>query len=1096
MPGCVRGATRKGRPLVFTTIDTFCSTARRASAFWARCTDCSKGKQKFGYVTKKQLQTHSNNAHRVKRKRQPTPPPAAEDLVPSPASDCFQAPSSPDSFDEDTSHLMVEEVPESLNNTDDKCLVEVRDPSELGFSVGVCQKYFEQCYLEQSGNGGAAYLVKRSFIRDSTQDANQLAAIDMPSHHTELQINIAHLSFLLTRSQNALLASVMEGCYNIGCEDGYAHAQGHSSEDTTEVLKPGAIMKQAYQFSTSIPGTWTKLRRHHLEGTFAIVPNLPIPIVRRDIPEHSYVSMIDCIRDFLGHRDLTDIATIDDSLAESISDSVRHSSLSRRAQEIVKQSHELYGATGRTNKTIKSYIIIWSDDVEPNRTKSNRGSIWLFTATIATLLSNGHSMYHTYPIAVSKKNCDHEPVIRKLEEDMAKLRSGEAGLFYIGKRKQSAEIQFEVFAAIQDQPERRDFNCMRAGNGIHSARFGVSANHAAIYQSGHLASCGACLRMMEDRMDENQYELPFPRCNQCLNWDVLEDPNDLGLYIPPKTYPRWRINADNDWYRLSPCCRLVETETGIKLRPFKITYHSLKAAIDFAHDAFCNKGWSESECGSYLQVEGLDDKFIDNLMSHSSNCLSLTLAEMNPEQNREIINDAESNPTKYAKLDYPAPWVRPTISLDLHPDVIMHLLFLGVVKTIVQRIQKWLAAQLKWSSFIRSTRRLLDEFQTMTIDWLPILPFNDGKLGGWVSENFLGFSRIMAWFYQNIHEATEIADNDEPPANVSQTQWTLKQNKYWLRVRELHTEGNKRELSERVAQYLSQPNTPQVPTATFSFEQVEGVLVTLSKVLQCVMHPTVTSELVERTRYMVCIFLSKYDVFCEPLRLKNPPVLTSYNFICMLNLASAMEKFGPLRCLWEGGPRGEGFARFAKPFMKTGIRQQNWHYNLLTRLLRAKAFDNLLEKPTTPVADVNSPVALRDRKAKFYKYESAFTFKSLFALQERNEDKKPVSLILLHMNDGSVKLCGVVGDYESIMSVVLCENAPIWKLGMAYLCFKVSQEYPVQWITLSSTVDKIGFGVLLPLLEDTDLPGRFALISSNWETLSTPIATDLDALID
>ena len=142
------------------------------------------------------------------------------------------------------------------------------------------------------------------------------------------------------------------------------------------------------------------------------------------------------------------------------------------------------------NTTIAvSYMMLWSDDVEPNRSKNNRGSVWLLTVTVATPIACSHCMDNTYPIAIGREGDDHGPVIRRLEEDMDQLRKGSCSPFYVGKKQQTLKIGFEIFATLQDQPERRGFNSLCLGNGKYSARSGVSANHGELYP--HLKACKA-----------------------------------------------------------------------------------------------------------------------------------------------------------------------------------------------------------------------------------------------------------------------------------------------------------------------------------------------------------------------------------------------------------------------------------------------------------------------------------------------------------------------------------------------------------------------------------------------------------------------------
>lgn len=1080
----------------FLILNCCCTPEKRE---WGVCMDCSNQVKRI--YTVRQLKQHVNNKHTRKKRKRTEDEGSCVQSFPGPTRDVMDIPNQ-DNIEESFSDLNdYEDEPVidfelcSESSLYDSMLEVVNDSEHLGFAGENNQKFFQQCHLSDGGNGGAEYLVKKSYI-DSRFTPQDISGIPMPYHHTRVQMEIAQLCFLLTKTQNTRLASILGQCYEIGCENGYSQAI-HDVKTTEESVeyKPGKVVKGAHTFGTHIPKSWNDLRNHHLQGPRAIVQNLPIPEVRSDIKNHSYVSLIDCIRDFLGHRSLSDIALIDDKTANALPDTVNHLSESRRAQAI---------ANLKKRECLISYLTIWSDDVEPNRTKSNRGSIWLLTATIATRVDNSHSMAHTYPLAIARKNEDHQPVILKLVEEMEQLRAGDIP-FYIGEKKRRVNILFDIFANIQDQPERRDFNCMRAGNGLHSGRFGISANHSAIYKNGKLVACEACLKTMEDRMENQQYDTPLPECRSCLNWDVLaEHEPSLGQYKPPKGYPL--IDGDDDnWYRDHSCCRLTnkfDVPENQLLCPFKITYDSLRKAVAFIHDAYCNHGWKNQQCSAYLQVEGLDEKAIDKVLEHASRCFSLGIAESDPEKYRIIINDAAKNPSKYQKMVDPASWIRPGMTLDLHPDVIMHLLYLGVEKTLLGQVQNWHVAQMKWSTFARSSKTYLDVFQTMTIDWIAVLPYKGGKLGGWVSENFLGFSRIQLWFYQNMEAAAVTPDNDAPPEGIPQHRWTHKQNKYWLRVRHLDTRGKKSVIAQRVADYLSLPEPPQeAPMDSFNLKAVQDTLMAFDEVLRCVMKPYVTPALVNKTRHAVRIFLSKYDAMCKQMENKTtrvPPVLSSYNFICLLNLPSAMEKFGPLRGLWEGGPRGEGFARFAKPFMKQGIRQHNWHTNLLRKLLRAKAFENITRVPEPPLSAVTSEKALGDRRRQFHKYNSEVEFVNLFD-RAVVEKKQPISVILLLKEDGSVDIYGVVSDYESIMQVSLIRNedeAPEYKLGLTYYTFRTKQlGQSVSWTDVSTSVQSIGYGLLLPLLEPGQLnSSKFALISSNWEVLSNP--NQLQNLID
>ena len=618
---------------------------------WFLCTEC-RGRQRVHITNKQKLRDHMSNHHSEKKglanKRLMEQVRCEQDSdFNVMTSDAYDADSATNSMpsDTDTAEIVWSAVVNSTN---------------LGFEDTHSQQYFQQCFLAGSLKAGLDYLVMRSSSRTNLEPQDYVTQ-RLPLNHAEVQLRIAHISFLLTKGETELVLKALEGAYNVGREDGFACAhnlvktkmvsviQNHERSNFVNVAtavenlavqyKRDLITAPAYRWSTRIPTKWSELRSSHVEGARSIVANLPIPkVLQCEKGEHSYVSLIDCIRHFLAHRDLSDLALIRNDLSELHQEYIDHSSLSRRAKQILQQSQN-------NESALHSYILIWSDDVEPNRTKSNRGSVWLMTATIATHLRNGHCMDNTFPLAVGKKGDDHGPVVAKVERDLQMLRSGLCAPFYVGRQQKKAKLVFELFATLQDQPERRDFNCMRAGNGSHTGRFGVSADHLAIYKANVLPLCGPCLQLMESKIAIDDCTWPLPSCRTCVRWDVLDDPNQLTLCKPPSDYPT------------TGSCRIVNTAGGSPLiKPFRITYDSLKAAIDTAHEQYVSGVWTTQQYEAFLEVEGLSTKFIEKAMEHSSRSYSLGIARQNPQKYQAIITAAEMDPVQFGRVPYPAAW--------------------------------------------------------------------------------------------------------------------------------------------------------------------------------------------------------------------------------------------------------------------------------------------------------------------------------------------------------------------------------------------------------------------------------------------------------
>ena len=730
------------------------------------------------------------------------------------------------------------------------------------------------------------------------------------------------------------------------------------------------------------------------------------------------------------------------------------------------------------------YILFWGDDCDPNAfNKLGRGSVWVKTMTIGTLKDNGHSTKHTYPLAVGKKADYHDDIERFYATELEMLKSPNLDPFYVGTMKKKAALHFELIATLQDQPERRSANHIHGGGGLFAARMGVSADLKALQNV--LPACSKCLETIETNYREQEWNSPIPHCTKCLNWDVLQDLTIARTPIPDN-YPTVEGTAAKK--------RTISADGEQFLLPFVITYEGLRTATAVAHSEYLGGRWNEQMCDAYLRVECIDDKTRDSIIDNAKNARALLITQC--EEERQFLLEAkEENPASFEPIPTPPLWSRDSIELWSHVDTIMHLLFLGVVKTIVFTIQKWLLLQSLNAGFMRANRANLEPLCKLTIDWLPIQPFVGGRLGIWVSENYLGFSRISQWFYQNIGDAEYIND-DEPPMNAGVDKWLVKHLKYWLRMRGLDEKGLKKELLERVKWFMQcDPPPPTLPIPEKHPADVEAAIVAMVELLDCIMSRTVSEGKIRRTELAIRIFLSKFDHLDKTMRRRDQvaKVVSKYNFACLINLPRVMEKYGPLRELWEGGPRGEGYALNLKRQMNQGFRL-NWEVNLMKTLLRHQAFDSIIgETNAHQPGPLNSAEALRDRKASFYKYKSSLLVRDFLAVPTGNK-KKPISVIFLDANQDvkDTRIFAVVVDYHTLQEIEMigehdCGYSHKGKFGLEYYKYKPKGHQVCSWhvdvCPELSHSSRIGYGILLPLLEDEG--GMFALVSSNWKSLRT-----------
>jgi hypothetical protein len=73
----------------------------------------------------------------------------------------------------------------------------------------------------------------------------------------------------------------------------------------------------------------------------------------------------------------------------------------------------------------------------------------------------------------------------------------------------------------------------------------------------------------------------------------------------------------------------------------------------------------------------------------------------------------------------PSLWARGVL-LSQCPDVPMHLLFLGCVKTVMMRVQAWMTNKRKATVFAREMTQHMKSLEALKLTWMKILPHKGG----------------------------------------------------------------------------------------------------------------------------------------------------------------------------------------------------------------------------------------------------------------------------------------------------------------------------------------------------------------------------------
>lgn len=713
----------------------------------------------------------------------------------------------------------------------------------------------------------------------------------------------------------------------------------------------------------SLPRTRLFIDNVYIRGKFSLLKNLPQPSVTV-VQNHGYMSLIDCVAHLLSFHDGFTINIEDDDIdnapipaVTTIKDCVAVRGIRERAKSVCG-----------SKDTIVLYCTEWSDDFDPSvSTKANRQSCWIKTVTIHSCNRRDKTtdkMATTYLIAVGKKGQCHEAVSLLFAKDIEKLRSGTCAM-YSKSCREVVNVYMELLVSLQDQPERRAANHLMLGSGKYTARWGYSSNIAEVAQK--IPSCSSCMNKLIH--NGPLYSDINDHCERCTNWNTCSA-HPLLRTVPPNKYPRDMLTH------------------GTYILPFQLSYNTLRHAVTTTHNKLITSTWTNEEAKQYLYVFGLNNEAVSKVLEHATNEKIFSYAEANKDamtlEYNALRHHKERYPMKYVQWQFPATWIRGTY-LQQHIDVPMHLLFLGITKTTMKRIMEWMKQKNSHANFLKMSGGVLESISNLHLDWCVAISLNGAKFGGWVSENFLAVARLTRWYYSMIPHLRSGAQYRDP--DLPYTTWSVKELREWLRVRGLPSHGKKMALLESVGHLLSLTEVPPIlPPKGGTVQDIMTLTQTMSVALGNVMQRSVTDELITHTMHYIKRFLSSYHAVDKELinETDKPGWLTSYNFLCLLNIPDLMKQYGPIANLWEGGYDGERFSQELKHRLKGGLID-NWHRNLLKNLVAKYAMEHI-ELPYDPQhGHVES-----NPKTKSYK-----RYKSLYYLIQDYTKRAPLSVVAL-----------------------------------------------------------------------------------------------------
>jgi hypothetical protein len=815
-----------------------------------------------------------------------------------------------------------------------------------------------------------------------------------------------------------------------------------------------------------IPKRLSDLRRMYTEGENSIDNHLPIPACKM-INEHSYVSIIECIADMLLHNTecIANVEGFESELHRNkIPDDGNLLFRSKRIKDILEKGRHRVTDNTLDNSIVvlPIFVSLWSDDFDPNRSiKANRQSVWIKTCTLFFMNDKGEKRESTYPIALSTKGCQHEDVECKIKQEIELLSSGILLRMYSRYHEGPVYVHGEIYCIMNDQPERRGNLKLANGNAICHGRFGLILD--CKQKKDKIKSCLRCSESIQCEVEDFMrgdwsadtiYDWRRRRCFDCSAW-MHHGYSTLLKFKPDKDYPAHMSNDDGT------------------IDPFFILRKDLEDTITMIHETIQQGTIRTAEAKSILKYSGFSTEAQDKILSCASNCKNLLSATRNKDDDPHtfgaMLEDSQEDPNIYEKYVLSSAWYN-FQNLNCHVDVPMHLLMLGVVKSVLLKIGVWLRYRSQKTAFLTLAGNILGNVKDLNVQWCKILHYpTTDKFGGWVSENFLAMSRLATWFYSLIEYLPEADPYVDPTTPYNK--WTKTLNANWLEARGLSKVGTAADLRNRVAKLF---DANDIPTVIIKNECKKEHILDLVKHLSLMIHLIMSYNLqhndVDILEAAIRLFLIKYDIVDNGITEKETPSwITQYNFLCLLNLPATIRLYGNVRNLWEGGSNGEGYLKRVKSELKPGLVNQ-WQKWSLSNLLQDKLYDQWM----------TDKHATQDPTIVNLKNECRLYGKRCKALEALESGKPFSGIMLIDQHDNvTYYVCYRAAGKIKKMRILISRNTTIHN-GILYHHIKNTKEY-----TDFGVVNHPIGAIFLPVLEnkgdEIDLDNRlYYIVRSDW----------------
>ena len=396
---------------------------------------------------------------------------------------------------------------------------------------------------------------------------------------------------------------------------------------------------------------------------------------------------------------------------------------------------------------------LWSDGWDPDGIKNNRNGVWSLVWTI--MIGSGPEF--VFPLAVGPKSADHGPALRFV---LDRIRS--AG-DYVTVRHLSAgknvRIRLDLALYNVDRLERGEL----WGGLNHSSNRGKCHGVVSGFPGDKCcdglrrqAACDACLKQLVRVMLNPDLPQVSPVCSQCACYDPVPDNGCTNGPIPSTLLEAKFVpyhGNKQSWVTMVAdqsswgCLVGADPSQPPSERPVKdvASYGPVRVSQEFMVGAAqfityqCWRGAVKTKKAfkAWGDVCGWSDK------------TWRTLYDAATKHRTEGTEDFED---VFLRELLPPTWTDPALSIDKFLDAPMHLLFLGIVKKLVEMVEDWLSIHSLKASFTTFASSACDSLGKLGLQYLRAIKYGVSVLsrGSWVSEQYVAFSKTMILLHAGL----------------------------------------------------------------------------------------------------------------------------------------------------------------------------------------------------------------------------------------------------------------------------------------------------------------------------------------------------------